>query len=223
MMPSEDRREQLLLAALDILVERGYAETRIVDVAERAGTSPGLVINYFKTRDELLTEALRYWEDDWYATSAARLDGISDATGRLSRLITMTYEMEPGIPGGGWLLWLDLWALAPRSPGVAAARREFDQRWHQVYRDIIVRGQETGEFREVEVDDFVLTLTGLLDGLAVRVALGDYGPSRAHDLAMSFAIGHLAPRASHPAQGAGQSAPPVAGGLGTSHHGNSRS
>ena len=42
---------------------RGYADTRIADVAEHAGTSPALVIYYFKTRDQLLTEALRYSED----------------------------------------------------------------------------------------------------------------------------------------------------------------
>ena len=40
----EQRREQMLRAALDVIVERGYADTRIADVAERTGTSPALVI-----------------------------------------------------------------------------------------------------------------------------------------------------------------------------------
>ena len=34
-----ERREQMLRAALDVIVERGYADTRIADVAERTGTS----------------------------------------------------------------------------------------------------------------------------------------------------------------------------------------
>src|SRR5215469_986271 len=63
----EGRREQLLRSALEVIVARGYADTRIADVAEHAGTSPALVIYYFKTRDQLLTEALRYSEDAWYA------------------------------------------------------------------------------------------------------------------------------------------------------------
>ena len=33
-----ERREQMLRAALDVIVERGYADTRIADVAERTGT-----------------------------------------------------------------------------------------------------------------------------------------------------------------------------------------
>ena len=39
----EQRREQMLRAALEVIVDRGYADTRIADVAERTGTSPALV------------------------------------------------------------------------------------------------------------------------------------------------------------------------------------
>ncbi len=119
---AEQRREQLLRAALDVIVARGYADTRIADVAEHAGTSPALVIYYFKTRDQLLTEALRYSEDHWYAAGTQRLEAIATAAGRLTELIAMTClpDTDPGTTAGKpteWLLWLDLWALSPRNPG----------------------------------------------------------------------------------------------------------
>ena len=63
---ADQRREQMLRAAIAVIEERGFPETRIADVAARAGTSPALVIYYFKTKDQLLTEALRYAEDAWY-------------------------------------------------------------------------------------------------------------------------------------------------------------
>jgi enoyl-CoA hydratase/carnithine racemase len=81
---TEERREQILQAALEVIVERGYADTRIADVAERAGTSPALVIYYFKTRDQLLTEAIRYSEDSWYAEYLRRMAQIPTAAGRLT-------------------------------------------------------------------------------------------------------------------------------------------
>src|SRR5215831_12989693 len=83
----EQRREQMLQAALDVIVERGYADTRISDVAERTGTSPALVIYYFKTRDHLLTEAIRYSEDAWYAEFLRRSEHIPTAAGRLAELV----------------------------------------------------------------------------------------------------------------------------------------
>ncbi len=193
-MPLEDRREQLLLAAIDVIVERGYADTRITDVAERAGTSPALVIYYFKTRDALLTEALRYSEDSWYAAGVKRLEEIPDAAGQLTEMIAMTClpSDDPG-ERGEWRLWLDLWALSPRNPGVASVRHEFDVRWRHAIRDIVLAGQAAGEFAAVDADDFALTLSALLDGMAVQIALEDpdVPPVRAYDLALAFAAGQL--------------------------------
>src|SRR6266702_6292265 len=144
---SEQRREQMLRAALDVIVERGYADTRIADVAERTGTSPALVIYYFKTRDHLLTEAIRYSEDSWYAEYLRRMEEIPTAAGRLAELIGMS--CLPGTdpePRSYWLLWLDLWALSPRNPGVAAVREKSDERLRQSIRSIVLAGQEAGEF-----------------------------------------------------------------------------
>jgi AcrR family transcriptional regulator len=196
---AEQRREQLLRAALDVIVERGYADTRIADVAERAGTSPALVIYYFKTRDQLLTEALRYSEDSWYAAGTQRLAAIPSAAGRLTELVAMTClpDTDPGAKAGKpteWLLWLDLWALSPRNSGVAAVRHKFDERWRETIEMTVLAGQEAGEFAAaVDAGDFAVTLSALLDGIAVQIALEDpdVTPARAYDLAMRFAAGQL--------------------------------
>src|SRR5215813_3605729 len=86
---ADQRREQMLRAAVEVIEERGYAESRIADVAERAETSPALVIYYFKTKDQLLTEAIRFSEDTWYATGTRRMAAIPTAAGRLEELIAM--------------------------------------------------------------------------------------------------------------------------------------
>ena len=96
-------------------------------------------------------------------------------------------------PRSYWLLWLDLWALSPRSPGVAAVREKSDERWRESIRSIVLAGQEAGEFAPVDADDFTITLSALLDGLAVQIALEDPAvpPQRTYDLAMRFAAGQL--------------------------------
>ncbi len=76
---AEQRRAQMLAAALEVISERGFADTRIADVAERAGVSPALVIYYFKTKDQLLTEAIRHYDDSWYAVGQRRMAELSTA------------------------------------------------------------------------------------------------------------------------------------------------
>ena len=191
---ARERREQMLRAAWEVIVERGYADTRIADVAERTGTSPALVIYYFKTRDQLLTEAITYSEDSWYAEYVERVEKIPTASGRLAELIAMNClpDTDPE-PRSYWLLWLDLWALSARSPGVAAVRQKSDDKWREAIRSIVQAGQDSGEFAAVDVDDFTITLSALLDGLAVQIALEDkqVPPQRTYELAMGFAAGQL--------------------------------
>jgi len=188
------RREQMLHAALEVIVERGYPETRITDVAERAGASPALVIYYFKTRDQLLTEALRYSEDRWYATATRRMAGLNTSAGRLEEFVAMMClpEQEGGAEDS-WLLWLDLWAQSPRNPAVAAIREKIDERWRETIRSLVLTGQEADEFSTVDADDFAAMLSALLYGFVVPIALEDptVGPAQAFELSMQFASGRL--------------------------------
>ena len=190
---ADQRRVQMLRAALEVITERGYPDTRVTDVAERAGTSPALVIYYFKTRDQLLTEALRYSEDAWYAAGTRRMAAIETAAGRLEELVAMTCLPEEDEPSCSWLLWLDLWAQSARNPGVAAVRQKFDERWREMITSLVLAGQEAGEFGPVSAEDFAVALSALLDGFAIQIALSDpsVDPGRAFELSMRFAAAQL--------------------------------
>jgi AcrR family transcriptional regulator len=184
----------MLQAALEVMAERGYPETRIADVAERAGTSPALVIYYFKTKDQLLTEAIRFSEDNWYATGTRRMAGIPTAAGRLAELVAMSCLPEADAePPSSWVLWLDLWAQSVRHPEVAGVRQKFDERWRETISSLVLAGQEAGEFGPVDPADFAVALSALLDGLAVQIALGDtvVSPGRAFELSMRFVAKEL--------------------------------
>ena len=120
---ADQRREQMLQAALDVIAERGYAESRIADVAERAGTSPALVIYYFKTKDQLLTEAIRFSEDSWYEAGTRRMTELPTAAAKLEEIVAMSCLPEADSePTSSWALWLDLWAQSVRHPEVASVR-----------------------------------------------------------------------------------------------------
>src|SRR2546429_7667776 len=123
-----ERREQMLRAALDVIAERGYADSRIADVAERAGTSPALVIYYFRTKNQLLTEAIRFSEDNWYEAGTRRMAEIPTAAGKLEEIVAMSCLPEVDEEPSSWTLWLDLWAQAVRPPRVAGRPQKFDER-----------------------------------------------------------------------------------------------
>lgn len=55
----EARPQELLAAALDLFVERGFTATRLDDVAARAGVSKGTLYLYFTNKEELFKAVVR--------------------------------------------------------------------------------------------------------------------------------------------------------------------
>ena len=55
----ERRRQEILCAALELFVTRGYAATKVSDIAKRADMSTGLMFHYFESKEKLYEELIR--------------------------------------------------------------------------------------------------------------------------------------------------------------------
>jgi AcrR family transcriptional regulator len=188
------RREQMLSAAAAVIAERGFDDTRIADVAERVGASPALVVYYFGTKDKLLTEALRYSEQDFYSAAEEMLATNAGIVSRLEKLVAWTClpEEQEQVPGT-WGLWFDLWAQAFRHPEVKKDRVELDETWRSMIARVVRDGIEAGEIEALDVERFSIAFTALLDGLSIQTALHDPVVSSevAYQVAMQFAASSL--------------------------------
>lgn len=163
------RRPAILTAAAEVISERGVQNTRISDVAERAGTSAPGVLYWFPSKEELLAEALTFSDDRFYDTLTHELEGLPSASERLARLV----ELWPSDGDGETVLWMELWVRALRDPRLAETRERLDRRWRDALADVLREGQATGEFGGDDADELALLLGALMDGYAIQLALGD--------------------------------------------------
>jgi AcrR family transcriptional regulator len=183
------RRPAILSAAAEVIRERGLGNTRVVDVAERAGTSAPAVLYWFASKAELLSVALTAAEENFYEQLEERLAALDSPRDRLVAAI------DPGTGTGDYdpALWMELWAQALRDEELARIREQLDERWRGTIAAIVREGQEAGEFGPTDPDRLALLLASLLDGLSVQIALGDsYGtPERARELCLRLAGAEL--------------------------------
>jgi hypothetical protein len=122
------------------------------------------------------------------------MEAIDTSAGRLEEFIALMCLPETGDePEDSWLLYLDLWAQSPRNPAVAAIRQKIDDHARETIRSLVLAGQAAGEFAAVDADDFAVTLSALLYGFVVPIALEDpaTGPTQAFELSMQYASGRL--------------------------------
>jgi AcrR family transcriptional regulator len=187
-----DRHQQILDAAARVITERGLAETRISDIAEQAGVSPGLILYYFDSKDRLLAEALTFANDQFYLRTSREIRRIPSATDQLRRLIDLS------VPGylaeydrlDEWALWIEVWVRALRDADMAKDREVLDQRWRGQIAEIVRGGQDSGEFATTDdADENALRIATLIDGLAIQVILNDseVTPERMHRTCMEVA------------------------------------
>jgi len=188
---TKDRHREILDAAARVITERGLAETRISDVAEAAGVSPGLILYYFESKDRLLSEALTYANDQFFLRMSRETRRIPSAKEQLRHLIDLSvpgYQPEYG-KLDEWALWIEVWVRALRDPQMAKDREVLDQRWRQSIADIVRAGQASGEFGPGDAEEVALRLGSLIDGLAIQVIMNDsqVSPERMHRACMEVA------------------------------------
>jgi AcrR family transcriptional regulator len=169
------RREQIVRAALEVIAERGFQDTRLADIAERAGTSAPAVLYHFKAKDEILDAVVSLVEDRFYEGVETTLEQRVGPVARLVRFLESAARDDDGEETVTmWKMWLEIWARALREPHSARTRQQLDRRWRAVLSETIAEGQRAGELpASVQPARVALMLASLMDGLAVQFALGD--------------------------------------------------
>jgi len=162
----EVRREEILAAAEAEVTKRGFARTRVGDVADALGVSTALVFYHFGTKEKLFAEALEHA----VKRDLERLDAVvakaSDPVDGVRRILAL---YSPQGNANGWTVWVDAWAESLREPEMREMSRRLDVRWKDVLADQIVRGNEQGLFVCPDPEAAAWRLSALLDGLAVQV------------------------------------------------------
>jgi AcrR family transcriptional regulator len=170
--PKEDaslaasRRSQIIDAALEVIAKRGVAQTRLVDVADEAGVSIGLLQHYFRKRDALLhaafAEALRQTFADFDDIAAAEPDP-------LARLIRFLHQ---SVLSKRWPIWLEFWGISFREPELRKASAALYDEWVAAFHKAVTDGIDAGAFSpRVSAQDVADRLVAQIDGLAVRTLL----------------------------------------------------
>lgn len=153
-----ERPDELLDAALALFVERGFAATRMDDVAQRAGVSKGTVYLYWPAKEELLRAVIQRFLGGHLSAGA---QAIQDHNGKASDLLRHTFAdwwiAVINSPASG--VFKLMLAEACNFPEIAAFyRQEVVERGQRLIRTIIERGIADGELREVDVEAAVFSL-----------------------------------------------------------------
>jgi TetR/AcrR family transcriptional regulator len=154
----EARPGELLAAALDLFVEKGFAATRAEEVAQHAGVSKGTLFLYFPSKEELFKAVVR-----------EHISGtIKDAFGELQSFPGTSSELVHYLMHQWWERYGNTKASGISKLMMSESNNfpelsEFYQQeviipGHQLIEKVIERGIASGEFRQVDVEYAVFSM-----------------------------------------------------------------
>jgi len=158
----QHRTAELLAAALDLFVEKGYAATRLDDVAALAGVSKGTLYLYFESKEALFQAVVR---ESIVPLLSAGEQAIARHTGTQAELLRTVFQDWWNQYGATKLAGISKLVMseAGNFPEVGLFfQREVVEPSLRLYRSIIEAGIANGEFRDVDADYAVRVMQGAL-------------------------------------------------------------
>jgi AcrR family transcriptional regulator len=191
------RRAQIMAAAIETIAELGYGQASLARIAERAGTSKGVIIYHFGSKDDLIRELVTELSVKGRAYQGPMLEAEPTGAGMLRTYIesNLTFIRE----NHNHVIATVEIALSARSAD-GSPLYDFSAREAGVtaLQELLAHFQGTGEFRaDFDPSVMAMAIRAALDAVPTRLArdpgldLGRYG----RELADLF---HTATRPDHP-------------------------
>jgi AcrR family transcriptional regulator len=138
-----ETQEQILDAAMQIIVRDGLEETSMRAVAEEAEVSLGLLSYHFEGKENLIVSAFRRAADRLMEITQELLDAAGDdPRARIQAGLRSFFDDE--LSDVGHLeIWLAMWAVARTNDDVALAEQDLYERHAEVLRDAIRSADES--------------------------------------------------------------------------------
>ncbi len=148
----EARPDEITAAALALFVERGFAATRLEDVASRAGVSKGTVYLYFANKEDLFKAVIREALVARLVEFRGHIEQFEGSTFELLRLVFSTWWERIGATRLSGIPKLII-SEARNFPEIARFYvDEVVRPGRETLAAVIRRGIERGEFRPVDPD-----------------------------------------------------------------------
>lgn len=167
------QQAKILSVSLDLFVRRGFAATRIADIATEAGVSAGLLYHYFPSKDDVLVALLR--------ESLCRMEASAEALESIDQPVSDTLRMavqqlindirEHSETGKFHLLVAQVSASDMLPEAARSIIESHTEGPYRVMERLLAKGQREGSVRDGAPNEMATIFWALVKGLSIHHAV----------------------------------------------------
>lgn len=158
------RKEQILHAAMQVLVKKGYENSRIDDIVKESGMSKGAIYWYYQSKKVVYLDLVDYWVQRYSATLNHIVEGERTATDELKDLFQFfvsQYESDPVV----FKALVEFWSLAGRDDDFKDKLQSVYSEFLHLIKKILELGKKTGEFKNIDITATALSIMINIEGI----------------------------------------------------------
>ncbi len=166
----KEKRSQILDAAIRVFAQRGVKNTKIADIAEKAGIGKGTVYEYFQSKDEIISAGFRYFMEHVGEVIGRRVSTLTDPLDKLMAYFFGWADVLESEFMGFIGVVLDFWAEGIREEKGALTLNlaELYAEYRSVVEQLLDDCVSAGCIRPVDTRIAASVLLGTIDGLLVQ-------------------------------------------------------
>ncbi len=165
------KRSEIAKAAVVIFARKGFENTTVQEIADRAKIAKGTVYLYFKTKEDILNEAseeiLRELEDNLLQSLSCLTDPVEKLSALITEAMTITPEFEQI-----FMVYMEIRFFHLRNEGYGNFIKNFEKsliKVREISVEIIRQGKTQGVFRnDADAQALAICLFGTFDGVIMQ-------------------------------------------------------
>ena len=184
----------ILQAAVEVFAENGFFQSRVSEIADRAGVADGTIYLYFHNKEELLLAAIANAFDAFLDLARGEIQASSDPSEQLRRLALLHLT---ALGSDRNLATVFQTELRQSARFLVQFSRHQLKRYFDLIREVVRAGQRSGVFRRELSDKIVANcFFGALDEMVTSWLLSDheYPLAGAADAVVDVVLGGVAVR-----------------------------
>ncbi len=144
------RKDQILDAALTVLIQNGYEGSRMDDVVTESQLSKGAIYWYYKSKKAMYLDLVNFWVIRYSATINHLVENDQAAPDQLKSLFNYfidQYESDPD----PFIALTEFWSMAQKDDDFRAKLQKVYSQFLEVLEKIVAKGVKDGDFKKLDI------------------------------------------------------------------------
>ena len=159
-----EKKEQIMDAALKIIISKGYENSRMDDIVDLSSMSKGAIYWYYKSKKEVYLNLVNYWVIK-YSTVINHIveedDSPAEQLKDVFEYFILQYEQDPS----AFKALVEFWSLAGRDKDFQKKLDKVYSKFLEFLERIINKGVKSGEFKNLDVRVTALSIMVNIEGI----------------------------------------------------------